>query len=82
MLAAVLERFGLPTRVPAHVTTDVLLAGIGSDKKHRAGTLRFSFPARIGAMVGNDAAGWTQPASEPAIRGAIDDGREELRSEE
>jgi 3-dehydroquinate synthase len=74
MLAAALERFGLPTRVPAHVTTDMLFAGIGSDKKNQAGALRFSFPARIGAMAGDDAAGWTQPASEQAIRSAIDDG--------
>ena len=74
-LVAALERFGLPTRVPAEVTTDRLIAGIGSDKKHRAGTLRFSFPARIGAMAGDDAAGWTQAASEAAIRAAIEDCR-------
>jgi len=76
-LVAALERFGLPTRIPPDVSTDTLVAAIASDKKNRAGTARFSFPARIGVMVGDDSAGWTQPASEPAIRAAIDDCREQ-----
>jgi 3-dehydroquinate synthetase len=59
------------------VSTDALVAAIALDKKNRAGTARFSFPARIGAMAGDDLAGWTQPASEPAIRAAIDDCREQ-----
>jgi 3-dehydroquinate synthase len=39
-LQALLQRFELPTRLPANVDTDALVARMQLDKKNRAGTLR------------------------------------------
>jgi 3-dehydroquinate synthase len=45
-----LERFGLPTRVPAGWPADALLAAMRLDKKAAAGRLRFVLPTRLGAV--------------------------------
>jgi 3-dehydroquinate synthase len=71
-LRGLLERFALPSQVPGSVTTDALLAAMAADKKNRAGQVRFAFPARIGAMAGGDAAGWTMEATPRDIAAALD----------
>jgi 3-dehydroquinate synthase len=47
-LRALLERFGLPTAIPAGMATDALLARMRLDKKNRAGVLRLVFWHGIG----------------------------------
>ena len=68
-VVALLERLGLPTRMPEPVAADRLVAAMGSDKKNRGGTVRFALPRALGAMgPGPD---WTTEAGEPAIRAAL-----------
>jgi 3-dehydroquinate synthase len=68
-VAALLERLGLPTRVPEPVGVDRILAAMASDKKNRAGGIRFALPRGVGTMGGGPE--WTTEASEPAIRAAL-----------
>jgi 3-dehydroquinate synthetase len=45
---AALEAFKLPTRVPAGLTTEAILAALGRDKKFEAGRVRFVLLERLG----------------------------------
>jgi len=68
-VVVLLERLGLPTRLPDPVAPERLLAAMGSDKKNRGRGIRFALPRGLGAMgPGPD---WTTEASEPAIRAAL-----------
>jgi 3-dehydroquinate synthase len=68
-VAALLERLGLPTRVPEPVAADRLIAAMSHDKKNRARGIRFALPRELGAMgPGPD---WTTEAATPAIRAAL-----------
>ncbi|MBN2503682.1 MAG: 3-dehydroquinate synthase [Anaerolineales bacterium] len=50
-IIAVLEAVGLPTELPASIEIDDLLVAMQSDKKKRAGRVRFSLPVKIGEAV-------------------------------
>jgi 3-dehydroquinate synthase len=68
-VVVLLERLGLPTRVPEPVTAERLLAAMAGDKKNRRRGIRFALPRGLGAMgPGPD---WTTEAGEPAIRAAL-----------
>ncbi len=62
-LVSVLERFGLPTQLPAEVSVDRLLAAMQHDKKARRGEIRFALIARLGEMVRGPKGEWTTPVS-------------------
>ena len=68
-LVALLQRLGLPTRVAEPVATDRLLAAMGSDKKNRGRSIRFSLARGLGVM--GSGPNWTTEAKEPAIRAAL-----------
>jgi 3-dehydroquinate synthetase len=68
-VAALLERLGLPTRVSEPVSEDRILAAMASDKKNRAGGIRFALPRGVGTMGAGPE--WTTEAGEPAIRAAL-----------
>jgi 3-dehydroquinate synthase len=57
-IARVLERFGLPLRLPSDLSPQSVLEVMARDKKNRAGEIHFSPPTGIGTMwgKGND---WT-----------------------
>ncbi|HEX9611866.1 MAG TPA: 3-dehydroquinate synthase [Gemmatimonadales bacterium] len=63
-----LQQFQLPLDLPAAATADHLIAAMEHDKKARAGTIRFSLPARIGTMHHDSRLGWTVPVPPAAIR--------------
>jgi 3-dehydroquinate synthase len=44
---------GLPTRIPADLASDRILALMQSDKKRRRGMLEYALPSRVGAMAGD-----------------------------
>ncbi|MBA3319218.1 MAG: 3-dehydroquinate synthase [Gemmatimonadales bacterium] len=68
-VVALLERLGLPTRVPEPVGPDRLLAAMGRDKKNRGGGIRFALPRAVGRMgPGPD---WTTEAAEATIVAAL-----------
>jgi 3-dehydroquinate synthase len=50
-IEALLEKLGLPTRLPKGVSPARLLAAARGDKKVRKGELRYALPRRIGAMA-------------------------------
>ncbi len=73
-IVAAVRRFGLPHAVPAGLAPDRLVACMRSDKKGRAGELRFAFPAAIGEMAREqrtDGTAWTLPADAGAVRVAL-----------
>ncbi|HEX6988801.1 MAG TPA: 3-dehydroquinate synthase [Bacillota bacterium] len=49
-----LHRLGLPTRLPAGLSPQQVLAAAGSDKKRRDGRLRWVLPAGLGRVVIRD----------------------------
>lgn len=50
-LQALLEKVGLPVRIPCGITRDRILAAAAADKKSRQGRVRCTLPARIGEMM-------------------------------
>jgi 3-dehydroquinate synthase len=64
------ERMGLPTTLPQSVTADRLVALMRSDKKMRAGALRFALPREIGAMASGDGT-WSVPVDESVVRSVL-----------
>ncbi len=53
-LEALLARLGLPTRIPGHIPTDVLLEWMKRDKKVKAGKIQFVLPKGIGEVYITD----------------------------
>lgn len=51
---ATLIAFGLPTRIPANLDADRILARAGSDKKVRSRRIRWVLPTAIGAAITRD----------------------------
>jgi 3-dehydroquinate synthase len=74
-LARMLERYGLPTALPAAHTTDALLEVMRSDKKVRAGRIRFALPREIGKVARSDDGAWTVEVEERVIRQVLDSAR-------
>lgn len=69
-VARLLERFGLPTRLPAPLPRGAVLAAMAHDKKGRASGLRLALPTGLGAMAPGE--GWTVAASEADLVRALD----------
>jgi 3-dehydroquinate synthase len=68
-VAALLDQLGLPTRLREPVSEERVLEAMGSDKKNRAGGIRFALPRGVGTMgPGPD---WTTEAGDQAIRAAL-----------
>ena len=57
---------GLPTRIPPECSAQTLLEALRSDKKGRAGKIRFALPTKVGEMAkdGND---WSVPVADQLI---------------
>ena len=47
-----LDRFGLPTEMPAMLNAEAIVDATATDKKSRAGVVEYALPARCGAMAG------------------------------
>jgi 3-dehydroquinate synthase len=71
-IADLLERCALPTRVPEELSTDALLEAMQTDKKRRAGTLRFALPADFGTMARASDGQWTIEVETGLTRQALD----------
>jgi 3-dehydroquinate synthase len=69
-VASLLERLGLPVRLPVPVSPERLLAAMASDKKNRVRQVRFALPTSLGRM--DEGEGWTRAAPEAAIREALE----------
>ena len=69
-VAKVLERFGLPLRLPADLSPPAVLEAMARDKKNRAGEIHFSFPKAVGAMQGKGSE-WTVASPPELILSAL-----------
>ena len=74
-LARMLDRYALPTTLPAALTTDALLEAMSSDKKVREGRIRFALPRGIGKVARSDDGAWTVEVEERVIRQVLDSAR-------
>jgi 3-dehydroquinate synthase len=71
-IAEAVTRFGLSASPPVGLGVDALLERMLSDKKARAGAIRFALPAAIGTADGDDARGWTNEVSPTLLRETLD----------
>jgi 3-dehydroquinate synthase len=71
---ALLEAFGLPTRVPDGISSESIMATATLDKKSRGGKERYSIPSRLGVMAafGGD---YSVHVDERTVREALDGSR-------
>jgi 3-dehydroquinate synthase len=49
-----IEKTGLPTQLPAGIDLDAILASLQTDKKVKAGRVRFVLPKQIGTVTITD----------------------------
>jgi 3-dehydroquinate synthase len=68
-VAALLDRLGLPGRIPPRLEGSALLGSMATDKKNRGGQIHFALASQVGEMHREN--GWTTPAPAEAIRAAI-----------
>jgi 3-dehydroquinate synthase len=66
----VLTQVTLPTRIPAGLDHNRILAMMQSDKKRRSGSLEYALPARVGAMAAEES-GWAVPIPNEAALDVI-----------
>jgi 3-dehydroquinate synthase len=62
-----LRAFELPVRIPGHVDPAALLDASRSDKKARAGMVRYTLLEAIGAVARRDGGGWTHPVPDADV---------------
>ena len=74
MLIEVLRQAGLPTTVPAAMSSDAILEATRSDKKARGGLVEYALPAKLGIMAGADQ-GFGIPVSDSLVSSALDSSR-------
>ncbi|MDY6783919.1 MAG: 3-dehydroquinate synthase [Cyanobacteriota bacterium] len=51
---ALIEKAGLPVKIPAHLDIEAIIETLGTDKKVKAGKVRFVLPTRIGEAIVSD----------------------------
>jgi 3-dehydroquinate synthase len=68
-VAALLNRLGLPVRLPPSIPLDHLVDRMSRDKKNRKGQIHFALLAGAGKM--RRAEGWTTPVPVPQIEAAL-----------
>jgi 3-dehydroquinate synthase len=66
-----LEAFDLPVTIPEDLADADLLETMRADKKSRAATVRFAFPARVGTVLQRPDGAWTVEVGEDAILQAL-----------
>ena len=70
-IASLLERFGLPVRVPRALDEDAILLALRTDKKNRANQIRMVLLSRVGRTSGSESYGWTVAVPESLIRESL-----------
>ncbi len=75
-LELALSTLGLPTRLPAAMTSADVLAAARSDKKARAARLHYALLADVGAMARPDDGSWTFALEDKVVASALEQCRE------
>ncbi len=68
-VAGLLDRLGLPHKLPPGLEPNAVLGSMATDKKNRSGQIHFVLAKQLGEV--HRANGWTTPVPEEAIRAAI-----------
>jgi 3-dehydroquinate synthase len=63
-----LDAAGLPSTLPKGIYIDDLIAGMRTDKKVRAGSVRYAIPARLGAFSADSEGNWTRLVPDDVVR--------------
>ena len=69
-IADAVERSGLPSRFPAGISLDEIIAATHGDKKARGGTAQYSLPRGIGEMEASEGK-WAVAVTDEAVRAAL-----------
>lgn len=69
-IADAVERAGLPSRLPAGIRLDDLIAATHGDKKSRGGAARYSLPRGIGAMEAAEGK-WAMAVTDEVVKSAL-----------
>jgi 3-dehydroquinate synthase len=69
-----LQAVGLPTTVPASMTTAKILDATRTDKKSRGGKVEYALPAKIGAMAGAET-GYGTAIADGIVTASLDESR-------
>ena len=69
-IADAVERAGLPSRLPAGIRLDDLIAATHGDKKARGGAARYSLPRGIGAMEAAEGK-WAMAVTDEVVKSAL-----------
>ncbi len=64
--------FGLPCNTPASIDRELVLETVSTDKKSRAGSVRFALLKSIGSVARDLDGNWTHRVQDSAIRGVLD----------
>ncbi len=64
------ERAGLPSRMPSHISLDDVISATHGDKKARGGAARYSLPRGIGEMEAAEGK-WSVAVSDEGVRSAL-----------
>jgi len=75
-LDVALAALGLPTRVPAALAAEQVLAAARSDKKTRAARLHYALVSRIGSVARPADGGWSFALDDELVLAALDQCRE------
>lgn len=69
-IATALAGAGLPTAVPPEMAASAIVNATRSDKKARAGAVRYALPLRVGAMAG-EADGWSIAVDDAVVQATL-----------
>jgi 3-dehydroquinate synthetase len=75
VVADAVRRAGLPDGPPESVSDSALLEATRSDKKARAGAVRYALPERLGRMSPGPEGGWSTAVSDADVLGALAESR-------
>lgn len=79
VVADAVSRAGLPDGPPESVSDEALVAATRSDKKARAGEVRYALPERVGRMSPGPERGWSTPVRDVDVLAALATSRQRAR---
>jgi 3-dehydroquinate synthase len=71
-IGRLLAAFGLPVARPDDLALDAILAAARTDKKARAGAVRFALPRALGEPARAADGAWTHAVADAAVRAALE----------
>jgi 3-dehydroquinate synthase len=66
-----LDGAGLPAALPKATSVGEVMAAMSTDKKARAGAVRYAIPARLGEFSADTEGNWTRPVPGDVVKGVL-----------